>query len=222
MDSYDTQLEPAVVLAENLDALSRQGEFWWVEALNGAGANPAIGTEVPLAGLFFSTHPQVQKIENQQLGQCMVSRVVRADGEPLATTNLGDGGGPILLRDVEMDLARPGELLHVVLYWQAEEAVAASYTVFTQLFDSSGRMVAQQDNLPVRGLAPTNTWQPGLVIRDPYDLQMPATVYPDGYRLLVGLYATPDKRILLTLPDGSTADHVVLPVQVGTGERGNE
>ncbi len=216
LDTYDTQLEPAVVLANHLDALSRQGEFWWVEALNGAGANPAIGTEVPLAGLFFSTHPQVQKIENQQMGQCMVSRVVRTEGEPLATTNLGDGGGPILLRDAAISLARPGEPLHVVLYWQADDPVNASYTVFTQLFDSAGQMVAQQDNLPVRGLAPTNTWQPGLIIRDPYDLQMPATVYPDGYRLLVGLYATPDKRILLTLPDGSTADHVVLPVQVGT------
>lgn len=219
LDSYDTALEPAVVLANNLDALSRQGEFWWVEALNGAGANPAIGTEVPLAGLFFSTHPQVQKIENQQLGQCMVSRVVRADGEPLAVTNLGDGGGPILLRDAEVGMAQAGEPLHVVLYWQAEDPVTASYTVFTQLFDSAGRMVAQQDNLPVRGLAPTNTWQAGLVIRDPYDLQMPATVYPDGYRLIVGLYVTPDKRILLTLPDGSTADHVVLPVSVKRTEQ---
>ncbi len=207
-----------MVLANNLDALSRQGEFWWVEALNGAGANPAIGTEVPLAGLFFSTNPKVQKIENQQMGQCMVSRVVRADGDPLAVTNLGDGGGPILLRGAEVGMAQAGDPLHVVLYWQAEDPVTTSYTVFTQLFDSAGQMVAQQDNLPVRGLAPTNTWQAGLVIRDPYDLQMPATVYPDGYRLIVGLYATPDKRILLTLPDGSTADHVVLPVQVKRNE----
>ncbi len=218
LDNYSPKWGPAEVLSANLDALSRQGEFWWVEAVNGAGANPAIGAEVPLAGLFFSTHPQVQKIENQQLGQCMVSRVVRADEDPLATANLADGSGPIILRNAEMDLARPGEPLHVVLYWQADDPVAQSYTVFTQLFDSAGQMVAQQDNLPVRGLAPTNTWQPGLVIRDPYELQMPATVYPDGYRLLVGLYTTPESRIPLTLPDGSTADYVVLPVRVETGK----
>jgi len=95
-------------------------------------------------------------------------------------------GGPIQLLTIDTKRnAAAGDALHIELYWLAETPVAESYTVFTQLIDPSGALVAQQDNLPVEGLAPTNTWQPNTPIRDPYVLQIPADAAVGEYRLLV-------------------------------------
>jgi hypothetical protein len=91
--------------------------------------------------------------------------------------------------------------------------VDLSYTVFAQLLDSAGRLVAQQDNLPVRGLAPTDTWQPGVVVRDPYRLQIPEDTPAGDYRLIVGLY-TEAGRVPLTLTDGSTNEFFPISVSL--------
>jgi hypothetical protein len=100
-----------------------------------------------------------------------------------------------------------------VLYWEALAPVNESYTVFTHLVGPDGQMVAQQDNLPVMGLAPTDTWAVGKLIRDPYQLPLPATSGVGNYQLLVGLY-TAAGRQSVTLADGSTADQVAIPVTV--------
>jgi hypothetical protein len=91
--------------------------------------------------------------------------------------------------------------------------VTARYTVFTQLFDPAGTLVAQQDNWPVAGLAPTDTWQPGALIRDPYQLPLPDGSASGTYQLWVGLYDEHGRRTL-TLANGREEDHLVLPVLV--------
>ena len=68
--------------------------------------------------------------------------------------------------------------------------------------------------MPVEGLAPTTTWQPGALIRDPYRLEMPAAAQPGAYRLLVGLYDAEGSRSPMALPDGTTTDHLSFPLQV--------
>jgi hypothetical protein len=60
----------------------------------------------------------------------------------------------------------------------------------------------------VMGMAPTNTWQPGIVVRDPFRLDLPGA---GSYTLHVGLYDESGRRTL-TLADGSAADHMTLPV----------
>ncbi|HEV2066059.1 MAG TPA: hypothetical protein VGR08_04425, partial [Thermomicrobiales bacterium] len=54
-----------------------------------------------------------------------------------------------------------GQPLDLRLYWRAEEPAGVSYTVFVQLLDQSGRLVAQHDGLPQHGVRPTTDWQPG-------------------------------------------------------------
>ncbi|HXF61404.1 MAG TPA: hypothetical protein VNK95_07295, partial [Caldilineaceae bacterium] len=130
---------------------------------------------------------------------------------PLLTASAA--GGPIRLDHLAIGPAQVGEALRLVLYWRAETPVTGRYTVFTQLFDPSGALVAQQDNWPVQGLAPTDTWQPGALVRDPYTLAIPADAAPGRYRLLVGLYDATGRRAL-TLADGNTADHLAVPVEV--------
>ena len=159
-----------------------------------------------------STGEAVQVVETKHLGACQLSRVVQVPRQPQAVADVS--GGPIELVDVQAGRPEPGSALYLVLYWRAQATVEDRYTVFTQLFGPQGELVAQQDNWPVQGLAPTDTWQPGVVVRDPYQLPVPAEASPGIYRLLVGLY-TVEGRQMLTLVDGSHSDSLEILIEVG-------
>ncbi len=221
LDGYDPNDRPTVeVMGEKLAALAAGGEFWWIEQ------PPAAQGDWSPVLAAFAQQPDVSLFDEQVLDDCRLARVAALPPAPgLATVETE--GGPILLRAAATAPAHSGQSLSVVLYWQAETPVAASYTVFTQLFDPSGRLVAQQDNLPVQGLAPTDTWQAGTVIRDAYTLALPPDAAPGAYSLQVGMYDSEGRRPL-TLHDaegsdtgsaagngaGTTTDHLALPIHV--------
>ena len=201
IDGYDPYDRPwATMIAERLDAVVQDREFWWI-----------VQTETPSHAQEYFAQPNVHIIDQQQLGACQIARVVRLNEAPLAVADAA--GGSIQLLHYETERPQVGAPLHLVLYWRADRKVTASYTVFTQLLDPAGQLVAQQDNLPVEGLAPTDTWQPDRLIRDPYRLTLPPNASPGLYELLVGFYDA-DGRRTLTLPDGTTADHLSLPIEV--------
>jgi hypothetical protein len=80
----------------------------------------------------------------------------------------------------------PGDWL-VTLAWRALSETDASYVVSVQLLDEEGRLIAQHDGLPQKGLAPTSSWLPGEVIADDHRLQVP--VLTSGrYTLGVAMY----------------------------------
>jgi hypothetical protein len=83
---------------------------------------------------------------------------------------------------------RPGDNIHLTLFWQAVEEMEQSYTVFTHLVDAEGNVAAQKDNPPVDGFYPTTKWQAGEIIRDQYDVTIPENVAPGEYRFKVGMY----------------------------------
>ena len=201
VDGYDPVNEAwDEVLATRLATYVGNQEFWWVTY-----------TALPSRAERYFAQPDVQLLEQQTLGACTVKRVIRPTPEALAEVTVA--GGPIRLRSVAVAPAKVGEALAVVLYWEGLSPVTESYTVFTHLLGPDGQLVAQQDNLPVGGLAPTTTWTPGVLIRDPYQLAVPSTVAPGTYQLQVGLY-TAEGRQLFTLTDGSTADHLVIPITI--------
>lgn len=208
IDAYDPDDRPAAeVLSRRLDAYVRAerglSEFWWI--YTSAAPDPA-----PPSLAFFQD-PAVVVTEGHELGDCFVERVVLLDETPALVTAQVEGG-PILLRRAATGAPAVGEPLPLVLYWQAQAEVAQSYTVFTQLLDANGALVAQQDNLPVTGLAPTNTWEPESIIRDPYTLAVPEDALPP-WRLLVGMYDAAGVRAPLLLADGSTADALELVLE---------
>ena len=206
IDTYSPIDEPpAVVLARTLDEeLSEGNEVWWV-------SNAGEG----LAEASYFTRPDVQIFDQQTLGDCTVSKLVRIEPETTIATAQVDGG-PIRLLDVWAQPTAASDAVELVLYWQADGPVNSSYTVFTQLFDAQGAMIAQQDNLPVRGLAPTDTWTPGVIIRDPYRLTAADLGSAWGERetiqLHIGLYNEAGRQ-MLTLAGGSTADHLTILVE---------
>ena len=201
VDGYDpANPDWDAMLAARLDAYVGRREFWWVT-----------DETLPTHGERYFSQPAVQILEQQTLGRCTVKRVIRPTDQPLAAIEVS--GGAIRLRSVAVAPAKVGEAVRVVLYWEALTPVGESYTVFTHLVGPDGQMVAQQDNLPVTGLAPTNTWAVGKLIRDPYQLPLPTTSSVGEYQLLVGLY-TPAGRQPVTLADNTTADHITIPVTV--------
>lgn len=201
IDGYRPGAEPAAVIEEKLAALGQEtGGFWWLAL-----------ADRPFQAAGYFQRDDVQTLDAQTLGQCQLARVVQIPPQAVAEAQVE--GGPIRLLATQTAPAKPGEALHFVVYWQAETAVSRSYTVFTQLLESEGELVAQQDNLPVRGLAPTDTWQAGVVVRDPYRLALPDDTPPGAYRLIVGLY-TDAGRVPLRLADGSQNDFVEFPITI--------
>ncbi|MBL7064802.1 MAG: glycosyltransferase family 39 protein [Anaerolineae bacterium] len=97
------------------------------------------------------------------------------------------------------DEVAPGDTLLLTLYWRAEEPVERNYTVFAHLQGADGRLVAQQDNPPMRGTRPTSVWEVGTVVEDPYELRVPLDTPPGDYLLSVGMY-DPASHPLTRLP----------------------
>jgi hypothetical protein len=127
---------------------------------------------------------------------------IAPENERLAT--LGD-----LFRLRGFDWQVAGDVLDLTLYWESVTAVSDSYKVFIHVMDAAGNIVAQMDRPPVNGLAPTHRWQPGDLIRDPYQIPLP-DLPPGEYQVRVGLYTDANGR--LPANGGEVVDNaVVLP-----------
>ena len=81
-----------------------------------------------------------------------------------------------------------GAVVPVTAVWTALQPMDTSFTGFIHLLDQDGRIVAQDDHLPLQGRRPTNTWVGGEVVEDAYELRLPADLPAGSYGLAVGLY----------------------------------
>jgi hypothetical protein len=98
--------------------------------------------------------------------------------------------------DLAPKSARPGETVHVTLYWEALRKTDANYTLFAQLFGREDAKVAQRDTYPGLGHYPTSFWQPGQVIVDEVPIPVASdAVAPTRLRLDVGLYQRGSGRL---------------------------
>jgi len=83
----------------------------------------------------------------------------------------------------------------VELTWRTAALMTNDYTVFLQFLNAEGAVVAQIDQQPQRGHAPTSTWLVDERITDTYLLTVPA----EWHQLIVGLYSAQDgQRLPLT------------------------
>jgi hypothetical protein len=107
----------------------------------------------------------------------------------------------------------PGDTVLLTLYWRAAAPVGEAYTVFTHLQGPEGELIAQQDNPPGRGDCPTDSWMPGALVEDPYEIEVPPNTSPGEYTVSTGMY---DPMGLERLPasgsDGQrlSSDRIVL------------
>ncbi len=92
---------------------------------------------------------------------------------------------------------RPGDGLHLTLFWQALREIDQDYTVFVHLADEQGNLWGQKDNQPVDGFYPTTEWVSGQFVRDQYDLFIAPNAPPGQYRIEVGMYLADSGRRLM-------------------------
>jgi len=108
---------------------------------------------------------------------------------------------------------RPGDGIHLTLFWQCLKEMDQDYTVFTHLVDGEGRLWGQQDNPPVDGFYPTTKWQEGEIVRDQYDLLISPEAQPGEYQLEIGMYLVETGQRLTILSEEThspVGDKVVL------------
>ena len=141
--------------------------------------------------------------------QTMTHQAVRfGDGISLDGFRLA-AGGP------DAPVVQAGSKLPLTLVWQAERRPAAAYTVFTHLIGPDGRLWGGWDNPPVSGSYPTDQWDAGETVFDPYRIPVKEDAPAGSYRLLVGLYDQTGTRLPVLNQAGETvADYVQLQAEV--------
>ncbi len=105
---------------------------------------------------------------------------------------------------------RPGDNIHLTLFWQCLKEMKQDYTVFTHLVDDEGRIWGQKDNPPVDGFYPTTKWEVGEIVRDQYDISISPEAPPGEYQIEVGMYlAETGERLRAVRGDEPLPENVV-------------
>jgi hypothetical protein len=130
-----------------------------------------------------------------------------------------DLGGKVRLLGYNLESGfRPGDGIHLTLFWQALERMDGNYTVFTHLVDAEGKMWGQKDNEPVDGFYPTTTWQEGEIVRDQYDILIAPEAPPGHYALEIGMYLAETGERLSVFEEGRPPDdRILLAIEVQGG-----
>lgn len=123
--------------------------------------------------------------------QALPPGVVRVDGE---------FGRSIKLLGYQMEPTTPvaGNVVQVTLYWSATREVEEDYQVFVH-GDAIGGQATRlhADHYPALGQYPTDVWQEGEVVADPFSLWIPPGYGAPQLGLYMGLYKG-DYRVPLT------------------------
>jgi hypothetical protein len=106
----------------------------------------------------------------------------------------------------------------VTLVWQAAlpQNAEIAYTIFVQLLDEEGRLLAQSDSQPANGTRPTTGWASGEFIVDPHTLHFNITGYEGTAVLIAGFYDANDRFRRVLTADGFDQVGLNVPVRVVT------
>jgi hypothetical protein len=130
-----------------------------------------------------------------------------------------DFGGEIALLGYDLSGTRlkPGHVLDVTIYWNAQRPMTATYQSFVHVVYPEGTIWVQSDHLNPAGF-PTNLWPTDRYIRDQHRLVLPADLPEGEYSISVGIYLLNENTRLPVLQAGSGAreDNVILsePINV--------
>jgi 4-amino-4-deoxy-L-arabinose transferase-like glycosyltransferase len=121
---------------------------------------------------------------------------------------LGEG---IILRGYQTEPGplKAGDSFNFKIYWQTDRPLAKNYTVFTQLLDNRGSLVAGYDSQPLGGYFPTSQWPAHEIVTDQLRLPLPADLPAGSYTLIIGMYlletlerlpvlGSPDSYVIIT------------------------
>jgi len=84
---------------------------------------------------------------------------------------------------------QPGQTEDLLLYWRADQTLDQQIPVILTLSETTGLTQAEWSGNPGGGRFPTDQWQAGDIVRDPWTLTLPPYVPPGQYDLQVQLGA---------------------------------
>jgi D-alanine transfer protein len=180
--------------------------------------------QVQLSGFHLPTSEAlpILRTGGAAMNSILVGNVLIAPPDYLPAKTLPKLGGTVqaLSDDLGGDLnlvgataiQRDGADLSFDLFWRAAHHLDQNYTIFVQLLDHNGRLVAQSDSFPWAGRYPTSAWQPGLIVRDSYRLTLPSDGSAGPYQVIVGAYRldTLQRLAVVDASGRSLGDHVSL------------
>ncbi len=106
-----------------------------------------------------------------------------------ATPTQARFGDRILLTGYDLaGTVSAGEMVEIVLYWQALRLPDDDYFVFVHLLDEAGQFITSHDGQPMNGRFSTRAWQPEITVPDTHRLTLPPNLSPGRYQVVVGLY----------------------------------
>ena len=98
--------------------------------------------------------------------------------------------------------------LQVTLHWQTWLTLTQEVRTYVHVQDQAGNLVAQEDGLPLMGIANPLWWKPGDQWRDLRVVILPAALKPGPYILRVGVYpASGSGRFQALDPSGHRFDN---------------
>ncbi len=144
------------------------------------------------------------------IGDRLLVTRVRVDADPppapIVSAPLARWENGIQLLSAKFEQDRDGQLLSLNVAWQTTQVIQTDYTVFVQLIDSAGNLLAQVDQQPQAGHFPTSTWQNGDVIRDVFTLGSPNAPWQ---KIIIGFYNAQQQRLLLETDEGASDFYVL-------------
>jgi hypothetical protein len=90
--------------------------------------------------------------------------------------------------DLQPESPTPGQPFWLTLFWQATTDVNHDYVVLLRLLADEGSEVAYWLGRPVRSGYPTQEWQRGQIVQDPWRLDIPPDISPERYQLEIALF----------------------------------
>lgn len=102
---------------------------------------------------------------------------------------------------VDTEFFRAGDTSEWTIYWRAKELRARDETIFVQVVNENGEIVAQADHDPLHGAYPTSLWTPNELIPDSFTLALPSDLAAGKYEMYVGWYErATNERVELKTP----------------------
>jgi 4-amino-4-deoxy-L-arabinose transferase-like glycosyltransferase len=112
-----------------------------------------------------------------------------------------DNQAALLGYTMDRRFVRPGDTIHVTLYWEPLRKLDRNYSVFVQVLDPPDRVAGKGGSWPANGNAPTKMWRPGEVVEDAQRVTVDVGAEPGIYELVVGLVG-PAGRLPVVAEDG--------------------
>lgn len=156
------------------------------------------GLYYPIAGLYRFEDGQRLSItgtDGRLLGTELVLPAVKILGTPKTTpeqrvdVHIGDWGSlQGFTLTPKSATVRPGDVITLTLYYQANASAPVDYTRFIHVHSPALGMATQQDAPPLDGSNPTSSWVAGEQIAETVVLPIPPDVQPGDYTIWFGMY----------------------------------